>query len=1658
MEFRSFKARKLESLTERETISSFASWKQNLEFHLASCNDFAAFIAPNVEWSSSAALNRGLVDDEDGGKTAVQKAFILEHMIGLVVSYCPETIRIEIQRKCTSLKWIWNRVRRHYGFNKSEVNFLKLATLKFQEGERYEAFFQRIMAHLYDNLLSPDSNLTFDGAVFNTNEEMSPSTERLAVFLWLHFIDERLPMYVSRVYAHDLQSKSLKDMQPIISQNMECLLLELAAQEDIKLSYSSSSNRRSHQRFAPRPSTSANNFRNRKQLNNSKSCVFCKACKKPYTGHDVSTCWALARFNKSEIVDALRVEVDDDEFGLDESVDELQDMQISSGCCVQSSGPVNPNLTKISRVEVMKSPNFICHYNNKPCKVTVDTGAQSNVISLGFVQSSGMPLSTTNQGAKQLDGSRVKTCGEVDVFLNFGKERLRLTALVVESADTDILAGIPFCKRNSIEVSIKDDEIYIKDQILKYGQGPQTTNPRIFKADSVLLRSDSTSVIYPGETINISCSDLFGFDGEVALEPRTDSPSSGSWPQPSFVSVENGVLCIPNRSKDPVSFKKNQHLGNLRRIVSLDLDTADESTVFTTNPSIKLDKAQSTDHNQLFSDRVSVDPDSHLSALERDSFLSVNKKFSSVFDPSISGYNDASGRIRAHITLGSMPPPPKKARVPFYNHSNLALLQEKADELEEMGVLVPPESIGVVACHVSPSFLVKKANGDSRFVTAFNDIAAFCRLPPSKATKINDVLQKIGSFKYLIKTDLTKSFFQIKVGKDSIRYLGTVTPFKGVRVYTRAAMGMPGSSEWLNELMACVVGDLLMAGCVLIIADDLYVGGSTILELLNNWECLLFLMHKNNLKLSASKTVICPRSTTVLGWIWCNGTLSISSHKICPLLATEPPKTCTAMRSFLGAFKDIARGIPRCSSLLSPLENCIKGMSGEGKILWTSELLDYFSEAKKALKSPHSLVLPRKEDQLLITVDASPLNHGLAGTLFVVRNGKKIPAEFFSFKLKSHQVGWLPCEMEALGITASVSHFSPYIKESVHTTQVLTDSRPCVQAWGKLKNGLFSASARVSTFLSTLSAHNVSLCHIKGTLNRISDYGSRNPLVCENGDCQICNFIEDTASSVVFSVTVADVLEGRARMPFLSHSSWKSAQRNDSCLRRAYAHLSAGTRPPPKAKNSKELREILRVASVDSQKGILVVRKEDPFVGSRDLILCPTSIAPGLITALHLSLSHPSKSQLIKVFNRYFFTLGALKITDSVIDHCDVCRALKKTPKEIFVQSSSPPAAHPGQILAADIICRAGQKILVVRDTLTSFTTASFVQSESATDYRDGLIICCLPLKSQLSSIRVDCAPGLNHLRNDMCLQSYGIILDFGRVKNLNKNPVAEKANQELELEILKIDPSGKAISASVLTRAVHVLNTRIRNSGLSSKEMFFRRDQVSGQQLSFNDSSLGSIQSKSRARNHIASAKSKGKGGSKAIVPDVTIGSIVYIKQEGSKFCPRESYIIVDILDSDVAVLQKMDLNKKCFRSKTYEVPLVNLYPCMPSQDKGAFQPDLASTSQGTPSTFMDNYVPSETWDTSSCSSDSSFIDIGLPEVSGPLSTENFHHLTNEQITERSSFIPRRSTRVRHQPNRYNSTGYNPNSSFNAESDMIENWWPNYPRGTWHPNTDQST
>ena len=62
--------------------------------------------------------------------------------------------------------------------------------------------------------------------------------------------------------------------------------------------------------------------------------------------------------------------------------------------------------------------------------------------------------------------------------------------------------------------------------------------------------------------------------------------------------------------------------------------------------------------------------------------------------------------------------------------------------------------------------------------------------------------------------------------------------------------------------------------------------------------------------------------------------------------------------------------------------------------------------------------------------------------------------------------------------------------------------------------------------------------------------------------------------------------------------------------------------------------------------------------------------------------------------------------------------------------------------------------------------------------------------------------------------------MEVGRVKNSNKNPVAEKCVAELGDELLRICPESNTITPLSLAVATANLNSRVRKRGLSAREM----------------------------------------------------------------------------------------------------------------------------------------------------------------------------------------------------------------------------------------------
>lgn len=1536
------------------SIAEFETWRHSVLYNLRLDGDFKSYISIVFGKKDSAHPSRSLVDDTEGAvkKTKEEKCADVDFMLSQIVNFCPKIPHNDIMRDCASLDDVWQVIRMHSNIETSGALLNDTWNIVRQADERPLALWSRLKQAYDDNLIMKNS-LIYKNAVLTADEELSPTLHCTIILHWLNLLHPRLRDLVTQRFATELRGKSYAALFPEISRSVESMLAEL--REDASVcryggNFPPSRTRGSYSR--PPPTRSYGNF-SRPPV--SKFCEVCKIQgRKAYQTHSMEECLFLKRERERSAQSSSYARGYEE---IDQSYDEHYNEYYDE---LQHDDKLN-RMTHtehvINRINLYASPHLILYHQDVPLDVTLDTGGTCNAVSVDVAKKANSRLRPTYQGIRLADGqTKVPVHGETDIALHREGKLFKLTALVAELPTDTVLAGMPFLALNDVGIRSARSEITIyKDdgsvnEVVKYDpHDPGGSQSR--RMSSYTLHSPTRSVILPGEVAVFPLPSHMSSVDSVAVEPRTDSSynryHSKVWPEPQIQQISDGRICIPNKSADPILVKKHEQICIIQPQIPDSLMPSSPSGAATSPPLKKipeLRKEKLADYSSM----VQLNPDSVLSKGECEQFSDVLKMYDEVFNPTISTYNGKSGTCMVEVNMGPHPPVQRKGRLPpFYGRDNLEELQCKFDELVEKGVFKRPQDLGVTVENINPSFLVKKKSSTAkRLVTDFGSIASYCRPTPSLMSNCEGTIRSIGSWAYIILSDFTESYWQMKLKRSSMKYCGVVSPMKGVYVYTVGCMGLPGTEVALEELTNLLFGELIRQGRVAKLADDIFIGGSTVEETLNTFEEVLGILQENNLRLSAKKTVIAPRSVDILGWRWTSGYLQASPHKLSPLSECDPPESVSSLKSYLGAYRFLSRVVKNYASLLHPLEAIIAGkLTGATKIEWSDQRLEAFRKAQAALKDTKAIVLPRPGDTLWIVTDAAARPAAIGATLYAVRGKKTLLAGFYNVKLPPFQQRWLPCELEGVAIGASLKHFAPLIMQSGQAPYVLTDSKACIDAVEKYNRGEYSMSARLCTFLSYASQYRAVLKHISGSANCVSDFISRNPLSCSDERCQICKFVKDTMSSVVGAFSVKDVLEGTVQLPFTNQKAWLEIQEECHDLRRVRKYILNGTSPGKKGRNMRIVKRYISSRTVVSSTGALVVRHVQPLGPATERIVIPQQVLHGILTVFHLRLNHPTSHQLAKVVNRYFFALNMESAVNTVTSKCHQCSAIKEVPHALVPQSTEDPPDHFGQSFAADVVKRHGQKILVLRECVSSYTLATFIQRETAEDTSAGLIqLSNLMRPSPLCPMVIRVDPAASHKSlfiNSDVLKAQNIRLEIGRVHNPNKNPVAEKAIRELIREILLLSPDGTPISPTVLSQAVANLNTRLRSSGLSGHEVFTQRDQASGYQVHIQDAALIANQHRRRLRDHGYSEQSKAHNRPRHPVPAITVGSLVYLYSDYSKLKARQRYLVTSIKDGWCQVKR---LSEKLMGSVTYSVKLEEVYKVQ--DDLDVKLPPLPATS----------------------------------------------------------------------------------------------------------------
>ena len=184
------------------------------------------------------------------------------------------------------------------------------------------------------------------------------------------------------------------------------------------------------------------------------------------------------------------------------------------------------------------------------------------MIKASIAQHIGTVIKKSNQSALHADGiTPLVIVGETHIMLSRDNIELASDAYLVNELDVDILAGTPFMSKNDISFRPAKQQILIGDtNIVRYGTSPSDSPNHVRRTQAYILKPEATSVIWPGNYLELALPSDLQPECTLAIESRTDNVKFlNNWTPPSIIEAVSGKVRIPNNADEPLSLPKNEH-------------------------------------------------------------------------------------------------------------------------------------------------------------------------------------------------------------------------------------------------------------------------------------------------------------------------------------------------------------------------------------------------------------------------------------------------------------------------------------------------------------------------------------------------------------------------------------------------------------------------------------------------------------------------------------------------------------------------------------------------------------------------------------------------------------------------------------------------------------------------------------------------------------------------------------------------------------------------------------------------------------------------------------------------------------------------------------------------------------------------------------------
>jgi transposase InsO family protein len=388
----------------------------------------------------------------------------------------------------------------------------------------------------------------------------------------------------------------------------------------------------------------------------------------------------------------------------------------------------------------------------------------------------------------------------------------------------------------------------------------------------------------------------------------------------------------------------------------------------------------------------------------------------------------------------------------------------------------------------SQVLLVPKPDGTWRFCIDFRRLNAATRAEVWPLPNIEDMLQSIGRQrpKYFGKFDLSKSYFQFALSESSKHYTAFITT-KALYEWNRVPMGLSGAGAYVQRTMATIVLAGLVHICAEVFMDDILFWGSTREEYLANAEKVLQRLRKFKLTCNPKKCAVGLSSVEYVGHVIDAGGTTFHRERLQEVIDFDRPATKGELKSFLGMANYFREHIPNASEAPALLQTLLPNYAKKQQrhsIQWTDETLAAFEQVKRDINDAQKLFFIDYDDpnaEIHLFTDAS--DTGIGAHLVQIVHGKPRTIALMSRTLHAAQRNYSTVEKECLAIVEALKKFA-YLIENVHF-RLHTDH-------ANLAHIRDTGSGRVLRWKLEIQAFDFEPCFIKGVLNTIADYMSRN--------------------------------------------------------------------------------------------------------------------------------------------------------------------------------------------------------------------------------------------------------------------------------------------------------------------------------------------------------------------------------------------------------------------------------------------------------------------------------------------------------------------------------------------------------------------------------------